>query len=96
MFNSFSLAAEKRPDAPEMLLNFGIWGPGPKDRQKFPRLIGTWNSKSMNWEGKTVCMSMLIIRRMSSSIYNRKEYDELRVNIMRRICQAFMTRSKSI
>lgn len=77
--SSFSLAAEKRSDAPEMLLNFGIWGPGPKDLEAFAEINRKLELKVDELGGKKCLYAHAYYTEEEFwNIYNRREYNELR------------------
>jgi Delta24-sterol reductase len=74
------LMAEKpAPHAPEMLLNFGVWGPGPRDRQKFVDLNRRLERKVDSLGGKKWLYAQAYYTEKEFwNIYNKDEYDALR------------------
>ncbi|OKL58486.1 hypothetical protein UA08_06016 [Talaromyces atroroseus] len=64
---------------PEMLLNFGIWGPGPKDRRKFVEWNRNLERKVHELEGqKWLYAHTYYTEEEFNQIYDRETYDALR------------------
>lgn len=78
---SFSLCAQKRPEAPEMLLNFGVWGPGPTDSDP-----GSFVAANRKLEGKVQALGgkkclyahAYYTEEEFWEIYDREQYEALR------------------
>ncbi len=75
------LAAEKvDPNAPEYLMNFGVWGPGPTNRQEFVKANRRLEQKVQELKGKKWLYAHAYYTEEEFwSIYGRKEYDALRI-----------------
>lgn len=68
------------PTAPEMLLNFGIWGHGPKQWEQFVDANRLLEHKVREFDGmKCLYAHAYYTEDEFWSIYNRKWYDALRV-----------------
>jgi hypothetical protein len=64
---------------PEMLLNFGIWGPGPKDRRKFAEWNRDLERKVYELGGqKWLYAHAYYTEEEFNEMYDRKTYDALR------------------
>lgn len=76
----YGLLAEKRiADAPEMLLNFGIWGPGPSGRREFIAANRDLENKVRDLGGtKWLYAHAYYSENEFWDIYDRKEHDALR------------------
>lgn len=74
------LAGKVDPDAPEYLLNFGVWGPGPQNRQEFVKANRRLEQKVQELQGKKWLYAHAYYTEDEFwSIYDRKEYDALRI-----------------
>ncbi|MCJ1449942.1 hypothetical protein MMC28_000270 [Mycoblastus sanguinarius] len=77
----YGLLAEKvvSPEAPEMMLNFGIWGPGPKDHNSFIEANQNLEKKIKEIEGrKWLYAHVYYAEHDFWSMYSRSGYDALR------------------
>ena len=75
----YSLLADRGKDAPDMLLNFGIWGPGPRQWDKFVDVNRTLEQKVQELNGmKCLYAHAYYTEDEFWSIYNRKEYEAVR------------------
>ena len=74
------LLAEKADlNAPEYLMNFGVWGPGPANQREFLRVNRRLEQKVQELQGKKWLYAHAYYTEDEFwSIYNRKEYDALR------------------
>ena len=75
------LMAESKPKggSPEMLLNFGIWGPGPAGRDKFIDVNRRLEKKVRELNGQKWLYARTYYTESEFwSIYDRKEHDALR------------------
>ena len=64
---------------PEMMLNFGVWGPGPKRRDEFVWWNRAFERKVHELGGqKWLYAQAYYTEKEFYEIYNRKEYDALR------------------
>jgi delta24-sterol reductase len=78
--STHSLQADKRKQKlPEFMLNFGVWGPGPKRREEFV----AWNRQFEGMVNKLGGQKWLYAHAYYTEeefneIYNRKDYDALR------------------
>jgi delta24-sterol reductase len=74
------LMAEKpAPNAPDVLLNFGVWGPGPKGSQAFINLNRSLERKVDSFGGrKWLYAQAFYTKKEFSSIYDQNDYDALR------------------
>jgi Delta24-sterol reductase len=74
------LLAEKADlNAPEYLMNFGVWGPGSKNRQEFVRQNRKLEQKVQDLQGKKWLYAHAYYTEDEFwAIYGRKEYDALR------------------
>jgi delta24-sterol reductase len=78
--STYGLTAEKpAPNAPEMLLNFGVWGPGPRGRRAFIEANRSLEQKVDSLGGKKWLYAQTYYTEEEFwNIYDRKEYDALR------------------
>jgi Delta24-sterol reductase len=79
--SAYGLLAEKKRalDAPQMLLNFGVWGPGPKGRDQFVEVNRQLERKVQELGGKKWLYAHAYYTEAEFwDIYNRKDYDALR------------------
>ena len=73
------LASKADPNLPEMLLNFGIWGPGPTNLDQFVTQNRKLEHKVQELNGqKWLYAHAYYTESEFWDIYDRKEYDELR------------------
>lgn len=73
------LAEKTSEEGPEYLMNFGVWGPGPKDRQKFVTANKRLEQKVQQLQGKKWLYAHAYYTEEDFwTIYDRKEYDALR------------------
>jgi Delta24-sterol reductase len=73
------LAEKVDPNAPEYLMNFGVWGPGSRNRQEFVRANRRLEQKVQDLQGKKWLYAHAYYTEDEFwSIYDRKEYDALR------------------
>ncbi|CZR63933.1 related to 24-dehydrocholesterol reductase precursor [Phialocephala subalpina] len=78
--STHSLQADKlNAQLPEFMLNFGVWGPGPKNRDKFVAWNRDFERKVHELGGqKWLYAHTFYTEAEFDEIYNRKEYDALR------------------
>ncbi|TVY15101.1 Delta(24)-sterol reductase, partial [Lachnellula arida] len=78
--STHSLQVEKtNRKMPEMMLNFGVWGPGPKRRDEFVWWNRAFERKVHELGGqKWLYAQAYYTEEEFNDIYNRKEYDALR------------------
>ena len=77
VLNRLSLKTS-RP-APEVMLNFGIWGPGPKNRRKFIEWNRDFERTVAKFGGqKALYAHTYYTEQEFDEIYDRKSYDALR------------------
>lgn len=73
------LAERVNPNSPEMLLNFGVWGPGPKKRNDFIAANRSLEHKVRESNGwKWLYAHVYYSEEEFWDIYDRKEHDALR------------------
>ena len=73
------LAEHKAPNAPEYLINFGVWGPGPTNRRDFVSANRRLEQKVEALHGKKWLYAHTYYTEDEFwSIYDRKNYDALR------------------
>jgi delta24-sterol reductase len=79
--STHSLQADKlNNQIPEMMLNFGVWGPGPSNREIFIAWNRDFERKVHELGGqKWLYAHTYYTEEEFDEIYNRKEYDALRV-----------------
>jgi FAD/FMN-containing dehydrogenase len=79
--STHSLQVEKtKLKLPEMMLNFGVWGPGPKHREEFIRWNRDFERKVHELGGqKWLYAHTYYTEEEFDEIYNREKYDDLRV-----------------
>ena len=79
--SAYGLLAEKAsPDAPQVLLNFGVWGPGPNGRDKFVDVNRRLEHKVQELGGKKWLYAHAYYTEWEFwNIYDRKDYDALRL-----------------
>ncbi|KAM3065074.1 hypothetical protein ACMFMF_011385 [Clarireedia jacksonii] len=74
----YTLVGAASPDV-DHLLNFGIWGPGPKDRKEFVRLNREIETKVRELGGqKTLYARAYYTKEEFAEIYDGERYDVLR------------------
>jgi len=79
--SAYGLTAEtkRKPDAPEMLLNFGVWGPGPKGRDNFIAVNRRLEQKVHELKGQKWLYAQTYYTETEFwEIYDREEYNALR------------------
>lgn len=75
--NSMSIKTSR--EMPEMMLNFGVWGPGPKGRDKFVEWNRDFEHKVRELGGqKWLYAHAYYTEKEFNEIYDRKTYDALR------------------
>lgn len=73
------LAEKPKPNDPEMLLNFGVWGPGPSNRRAFIETNRRLEHKIRQLEGrKWLYAHTYNTEEEFWEMYDRKSYDALR------------------
>ncbi|TKA74098.1 hypothetical protein B0A49_02880 [Cryomyces minteri] len=73
------VAERPAPHAPEMLMNFGVWGPGPKGRQQFVDMNRRLERKVDSLGGKKWLYAQAYYTEEEFwTIHNRRDYDALR------------------
>ena len=73
------LAEKTDADGPEYLMNFGVWGPGPKTRQAFVTANRRLEHKVQQLHGrKWLYAHAYYTEEEFWNIYDRKQYDALR------------------
>ena len=73
------LAEKAKPNSSEMLLNFGIWGPGPKKKNDFIAANRSLEHKAREIKGrKWLYAHVYYSEEEFWDIYDRKEHDALR------------------
>lgn len=73
------LAEQASPNDPEMLLNFGVWGPGPKKKNEFIAANRNLERKIREINGrKWLYAHVYYSEEEFWNIYDRKDYDALR------------------
>jgi hypothetical protein len=80
-YSAYGLTAEAKPKtgAPEMLLNFGVWGPGPTGRDKFVEVNRCLEHKVHELKGQKWLYAQAYYTETEFwDIYDRKEYDSMR------------------
>jgi Delta24-sterol reductase len=79
--SAYGLLAERAtPDAPPVLLNFGVWGPGPNGRDRFVDVNRRLEHKVQELGGKKWLYAHAYYTKSEFwKIYDRKDYDALRV-----------------
>lgn len=66
-------------NTPEFILNFGVWGPGPKGRQNFVDMNRRLEQKVGSFGGKKALYAQAFYTEEEFwQIYNRQDYDSLR------------------
>lgn len=74
------LAERASPNSPEMLLNFGVWGPGPRKKNDFIAVNRSLEHKVREMNGsKWLYAHVYYSEEEFWDIYDRKEHDALRV-----------------
>ena len=74
------LAEKPKPNEPEMLLNFGVWGPGPSNRRAFVETNRNLEHKIRELGGKKWLYAHTYNTEEEFwETYDRKSYDALRV-----------------
>ncbi len=78
--STHSLQAGKlNHETPEMMLNFGVWGPGSKNREEFVSWNRAFEKKVQELGGqKWLYAHTYYTEAEFDEIYNRREYDALR------------------
>ena len=73
------LAEKPKPNDPEMLLNFGVWGPGPSNRRAFVEANRRLEHRIQELEGrKWLYAHTYNTEEEFWNMYDRKNYDALR------------------
>jgi Delta24-sterol reductase len=73
------LAEKVDPNAPEYLMNFGVWGPGPTNRREFVSVNRRLEQKVQELQGKKWLYAHAYYTEDEFwSIYGREQYDSLR------------------
>lgn len=73
------LAEKGNADTPDMMLNFGVWGPGPTNRDAFVAWNRSFEHKVRSLGGqKWLYAQAYYTEEEFYEIYSRKEYDALR------------------
>ncbi|KAK9352070.1 hypothetical protein V1505DRAFT_318393 [Lipomyces doorenjongii] len=79
LYGLMAQKAKADPNAPTMLLNIGIWGPGPTRRKAFVEMNRELERKVHDLKGqKWLYAHAYYTEAEFWDIYDRKEYDELR------------------
>ena len=77
--STYSLANKRSQKLPEYMLNFGVWGPGPKNRECFVDWNRQFESMVHKLGGqKWLYAHAYYTEEEFNEIYNREDYDALR------------------